>query len=202
MKLATTRDLASLRPVLKDPDASGPDPVYWVFSEITEKRWENLTVIAEGRIASEYPKTFGHYHSHPVGEVYHLVAGEGILILQKKFLEDGKWLPERVTEVVLIKAQPGDEICITPEWGHSWSNIGDLPLLTFDDWRTGHTPRDYEAIEKLTGLAYYLINHDGQPMPVPNPNYVNLPAPIWLTAEEFKKRQLKIDQTGLTSDFH
>lgn len=200
MKLASRRNLAELQAVLKDPPAAGPDPVYWVFSDITEERWENLTVIAEGRIAAEYPKTFGHYHSQPVGEVYHVVAGEGILVLQKKFLEGERWIAEKVSEVILIKAQPGDQIVITPEWGHGWSNIGDLPLLLFDDWRAGHSPRDYEVVKKLHGLAYYLVDHNSQPTAEPNPHYIDLPEPRWLTAEEFKKRLLKLDQDSLTED--
>ena len=32
--------------------------------------------------------------------------------------------------------------------GHSWSNIGKEPLITLDNWKEGHTPGDYEPIEK------------------------------------------------------
>lgn len=193
MKLASSRSLAELRVVLKDAEANGPDPVYWVFSDITEQAWENLTVISEGKLGDEYPKTFGHYHNQPIGEIYHIVAGEGILMLQRKFLEKERWVPEKVDEVILVKAQPGDEICITPEWGHSWSNIGQLPLLLFDDWKAGHNPRDYQMIEKLGGMAYYLVEENGHVKATVNPHYQELPEPIWLTADGFKKHLLRID---------
>lgn len=200
MKLGSTRDLSGLKPVLKDPNSFGPDPVYWVFSEVTEgrpeqsegsKSWANVTVIAPGKIGEEYPKTFGHYHGTDVDEVYHLIEGEGVLLLQKKFIdENGNWIKEKVEEVVLIKAKPGDEVVITPEWGHSWSNIGKGPLLSFDNWRAGHSPTDYSDIEALQGLAYYLVEEAGKVTAVANPNYIDLPGPKWMSAEEFTKSLL------------
>lgn len=187
MKLVTQKTLADLRPVLKDPESAGPDPVYFVFMEVSPDKWANITIIQNGKIGEEYPKTFGHYHSTPVNEVYHLVEGEGVLQLMKKHMEDDKWIPEMVDKVYLIKAKPGDEIIITPEYGHSWSNTGTMPLISFDDWRSGHQPSDYENVEKLQGLPYYLIEENGEPKAIPNPTYRNLPEPIWTTAEEFKK---------------
>ncbi len=199
MKLGSTRDLAGLKPVLKDSDATGPDPAYWVFTEISDSQWFNTTVTAPGRYnepdprslggGGEYPKTFGHYHPvDAVTEVYKVIEGEGIMLMQKKHLENGQTVPDLIEEVVLIKAQAGDEIRITPEWGHSWSNIGDLPLITFDNWKYGHSPTDYELIEKLHGMAYYLVDQNGQPTPIPNPNYHNLPTPQWLSASQFAEK--------------
>lgn len=188
MKLGSTRELSGLKPVLKDANSAGPNPVYWVFSECSEGKWANVTVIAPGKIGEEYPKTFGHYHGTDVDEIYRLIEGEGVLLLQKKFFdESGNWVKEKVAEVVLIKTKPGDEILITPEWGHSWSNIGGGPLISFDDWRSGHAPTDYSDIESLQGLAYYLVEEKGGIKALPNPNYKDLPEPRWMSAEEFKK---------------
>lgn len=185
MKLASIRDLSKLKEVLQGPGASGPDPAYWVFSEISKDEWANLTVIAPGQYGEEFPKTYGHYHGVNVNETYHLVEGDGVLVMQKKHTENGATVPDKVEEVVLIKARPGDEIIITPEWGHSWSNVGKGPLISFDNWREGHTPGDYEVIEKMQGLAYYLVEENGEIKAVPNPKYKNLPEPKWMTAEEF-----------------
>ncbi|OGE23642.1 hypothetical protein A2688_02345 [Candidatus Daviesbacteria bacterium RIFCSPHIGHO2_01_FULL_38_8] len=188
MRLGTQKTLEQLKPVLKDPNSSGPDPVYYVFYELTEKSWANNTIISPGKIGEEFPKTFGHYH--PDGapdETYHLVSGDGVLLLQKKHVENGKIIPEIVDEVFLAKAKPGDEIVIPKEYGHSWSNVGNMPLISFDDWRTGHTPSDYEPIEKMQGMAYYLVEENGAVKAVPNPNYKNLPDPVWSTAEEFNQ---------------
>ncbi len=193
MKLGSIRDLEGNKSVLKDPQASGPDPVYWVFPELSENgKWANMTVIVPGRYGDEYPKTFGHYHGIDVNETYHLVEGDGILQLQSKFIDEkGEWVKDKVKEVYLVRFKPGEEVLITPKWGHSWSNVGELPLLSFDDWRAGHKPTDYEDIKVLQGLAYYLIEENGEPKAVANPNYKDLPEPKWITAEEFKTLQAK-----------
>ena len=44
-------------------------------------------------------------------------------------------------------------------------------------------------IEKLQGLAYYLIDDGGKVKAVPNPKYQDLPQPVWMSAEEFKNRK-------------
>src|SRR3989344_3042919 len=182
MKLSSTRNLADLKKVLKDPASSGPDPSYWVFSEVSDSKWANITVWAPGKYSEEYNKTFGHYHpENALDETYHVIEGNGVLQLQKRFIENGDWITEKVGEVFLIKAEAGDEIIIPWEYGHCWSNIGDGPLLTFDNWRSGHDPSDYEPIERLKGLAYYLTDENGEVKTIPNPNYKDLPEPEWLT---------------------
>jgi glucose-6-phosphate isomerase len=198
MQLGSVRELSALRPVLSDPQSRGPDPVYWVFSDVSEAgKWANITLIAAGRfdgkkVGGEYPKTFGHYHGTQVDETYCLAEGEGIMILQKKHLDKkGKWIPEMVDEVFLVRARPGDELVIKPEYGHSWSNTGDYPLISFDDWRAGHSPSDYQDIKRLQGMAYYLVDDGGEPKAVPNPRYKSLPKPVWLTAAEFRTRKVR-----------
>lgn len=180
MKVLSRRSLDKLRPVLLDQSANGPDPVYEVYTDIEEPGWVNKTIIQPGRLGQEFPKTFGHYHSAIVDETYRLVEGEGILLLQKK-------TTNQIEQVVLIKAKPGDEIVITPEWGHSWSNIGEIPLVSYDDWSSGHSPTDYQDIEDHKGMAYYLIEEDGEIKAVKNSNYDSLPEPIWMTPDEFKQ---------------
>lgn len=186
MKLGSIRELSGLKPVLKDPNATGPDPVYWVFSEVSDTKWANITIITHGHYHGEFPKTFGHYHGSDVNETYYLVEGKGILLMQKKFIDqNGDWIPEKVSEVYLVEAHPGDEILITPDWGHSWSNVGETPLISFDDWRSGHKESDYTDIKNLQGMAYYLVYQDKELGIVPNPNYRDLPEPKWITAKQF-----------------
>ncbi len=188
MKLSSTRTLERLKPVLKNSEIDRPSEVYWVFSDLTKDKWANLTIITPDKLGDEYPKTFGHYHGTNVSETYHLVEGEGVMQLQKKFMDRDKWVPEKVSEVVLVKLKPGDELTMTPEWGHSLSNIGELPLLTFDNWRAGHSPTDYSEIERLSGMAYFLVSENDEIKVIPNSNYQDLPTPVWMTASEFKEK--------------
>lgn len=189
MELTLSRSLEDLRPVLLDPSAEGPDPVYWVFGEIDQsQKWSNMTVVAPGKLGREFTKTFGHYHSARVDESYAEVWGEGILLLQKKIIREGKFIPNEVSEVLLVKINHGEKVIIPPEYGHSWSNTGSIPLITFDNWVSGHQEKDYLYIKQLRGLAYYLVSEDGQVKPVPNHNYQNLPQPLFLSASEYHLR--------------
>lgn len=186
MKLGSTRELSGLKPVLKDPEAIGPDPVYWVFNDVMNREWANITITVPGNFNGEYPKTFGHYHGVDTPETYHVIEGEGVMLLQRKHLEDGSWDMKAVDKVYLVRAKAGDEITILPEYGHSWSNVGNVPLITYDNWTAGHSPSDYEPIEKLKGMAYYLVEENGKVKAIPNPSYTNIPEPVWTNAQEFK----------------
>ncbi len=182
MKLVSSRSLISeMRVVLCDPAVAGPDPVYQVFTDLGDHFWINKTVISAGRLGKEFPKTFGHYHGVNVNEKYYVAQGSGVLVLHKKSAD----------KVFLIKAGVGDEVIITPEYGHSWSNVGNSELVLFDNWSTPHSPADYEQIEKLHGMAYYIIEEDGVLKTIPNSNYKDLPGPIWLTAEEYRVKSSK-----------
>jgi len=185
MKLKSTRPIQELKEVLYNPNSKGPQEAYWVFSELGHKKWENMTIISPGTYDKEFNKTYGHYNSVDINETYKLLSGKGILMLQKKFYENNNWIQNKVEQVCFITANPGDEIIITPEWGHAWTNMGDLPLISLDTWRSGHKPSDYENIKKLQGMAYYLIKEKNDVKIVPNPNYENLPEPKWITPQEF-----------------
>lgn len=193
MLLKSTRTLKEMIPILLNKKAdvvNGPDPVYWVFSEVS-KKWENMTVIAPGSVDSiggEFPKTFGHYHSSSDAvEKYKLINGQGVLLMQKRKFADDDWEPDTIEKMYFVEFLPGDEINITVEWGHSWSNIGDTPLVTLDTWKEGHQPQDYKPIEKLGGMGYFLISKNGKAEFIPNKNYKELPKPEWITASDFNK---------------
>lgn len=159
-----------MKPVLMDKNAWGPNPVYTVYQNL-DNGWINKTELSAGTYNGEFAKTFGHYHADGKDEIYHIESGEGLLVLQK---------PD---EVLLVRAGAGEEIKIPKEYGHAWVNVSTVPLISYDNHKD---PQDsYQEIAEKQGLAYYIINDNGKPQAVPNPNYDNLPAPKWLTANEF-----------------
>jgi oxalate decarboxylase/phosphoglucose isomerase-like protein (cupin superfamily) len=190
MKIKSTRSREALTEVLQDPAASGPETAYWVFENISQGKWKNLTILTAGRYGKEFPKTYGHYHtSDQKYESSKLISGEGIFALQKKFYDaTGTWVPNKVEHVYLVQASAGDETVYIPqEYAHSWTNVGTLPLLTYDDWvETGQPTHTYNEIQGLQGMAYYMLTDStGQPVIAPNPKYTELPEPKWVTPEEF-----------------
>lgn len=165
MTLKFARSLEEMRAVLMDPNSSGPDPVYQVFTDL-DNNWVNKTEIAAGIYNNEYPKTLGHYHLDNFSETYQVDSGEGIVVLQDE------------KNVFLKKVRAGEKIIIPASSDHCWINIGSVPLILYDNHQ--NPKADYEKIKAKHGLAYYLIKENGQPKPVPNPNYQNPPALKWL----------------------
>lgn len=165
MTLKFARSLAEMRAVLMDPQARGPDPVYQVFTNL-DINWVNKTEIISGLYGREYPKTLGHYHLDNFSETYHVDSGAGMVILQDE------------KNVFLKKVRAGEEIIIPANFGHCWINIGKVPLVLYDNHQNPQA--DYEKIKNNHGMAYYLIEENGQPKPVPNPHYQNPPPVVML----------------------
>lgn len=188
MDIRSARNISELKEVLENPNSQGPETAYWVFGGISEDKWENMTITPPGKYGREFPKTYGHYHTaSDETEIYKLISGKGVFLLQKKHTnEEGEIIPNKVEEVFLIKAEtPGEEIIVPKEYGHSWSNIGMEPLITFDNWRWNHQPTDYEPIRELKGMVYYVIENEEKIELIPNPNYIDHPEPKWTTPKEF-----------------
>lgn len=190
MILKSTRKLSELKEVIKESNQNVDQDIYWVFSEVGDKLWENMTIITPGLLSNEYPKTYGHYHaSSDQTEIYKVIKGQGIFLLQKKHTENGKLVENKIDKVFLVAGEEGDEIQVPSNYGHSWSNTGSFPLITVDNWKWGHTDDDYLPIKRQQGMSYYIEQVNGKINLVPNQNYIELPQPIWVTAKEFEQAE-------------
>lgn len=161
-KLSTLRDLYA-EPSLVDAFVAehGDVDAY----EVIEYRKDGsdicfgTTIMAPGKIGSEYFLTRGHYHAKPDrGETYYTQSGQGLLLLHS-----------RSGEVRVVEMRPGVCAFIPPEWAHRSVNTGKTPLVfvwtcTID---AGH---DYGEIA-ARGMRLRAFERDGRPTVEPNPNY-------------------------------
>lgn len=152
-----------------------------VESDIIEKhnlRYD-ITVIPPGMLGCEFMKTAGHYHPMVPGtdmsytEVYHIMEGEATYLLQK--LSDGK-----ITDVVVIKAQAGDNVIVPPDYGHITINTS-KKVLKMANWVCGDFASVYEPIKELLGGAYYLLDTGF----IKNPKYDDVPPIRYLSPTNF-----------------
>ncbi len=178
-KHLATRTHEAMKPVLMAPAAPGPAIHYYMIRGGTEQR--NVTVWEPGTVGGEYIKTFGHYHVDALAETYWIASGEGFVVQQ--LLERdaaGKMIADHVAEFKVTAAGAGDSVHIPAGWGHLAVNIGQTYFVTVDDspvnfgdadpsGHPGHA--DYSLVERMHGLAYYIVEHDGQPALVRNANY-------------------------------
>ena len=163
-------------------------PMYYMYRDLAQNdadrrklREKNLrydiTVIPAAKIDSEYVKTKGHYHPKaPCGlsypELYQVLGGEGIFLLQKKDLSD----------IVAVSAGTGEIVFIPPDYGHITINPSNETLVMANIVSSAFSS-DYQFYEQMKGGTHYLIdnlndnrndeNDNEQPIWLPNPNYIN-----------------------------
>jgi len=176
MKSYASRSHVEMQDVLMDPTSTGPEIHYYMIRGGTDKT--NITVWENGIIGGEYIKTYGHYHVGNLEEVYTVLQGEGIVILQGKIVDDS------VETFRAIRVKAGDKVHIPKETGHLAINIGKIWFVTSDDSPVnfdeknpislpGHA--DYSQFKSYRGAAYYVVEKDGEPTLVKNPLYKNVP---------------------------
>ena len=162
-------------------DVPAPEVHYYMIRGGSEKK--NITVWESGTVGGEYIKTYGHYHIIDFSETYWILEGEGILLLQtRKKDENGNYIDNEIETFKAIKIKKGDEIKIPSLCGHLVVNTGKTWLVTSDDSPvnlndSASMPEhaDYEAVKKMKGFAYYVVEKDGEPTLVRNENYSVVP---------------------------
>ncbi len=166
-----------MQEVLMDPSATGPAIHYYMVRGGSKKR--NITIWETGTVGGEYIKTYGHYHVGNLDETYEIIEGQGIALLQKMHVENGAAQEEVIEEFKAIPVKAGDSVYMPPGYGHLVVNTGSQWLVTSDDSPVegaddsasmpGHA--DYEAVKRMRGFAYYVVEKNGAPVLVPNPLY-------------------------------
>ena len=123
---------------------------YYMYRGIETKgnlRYD-ITVIPAHMMGDEFIKTKGHYHigSHP--EIYIVLEGEAIYLMQKKD-DNGQ-----VDDVFAIKAKAGDIAVIPPFYGHVTINPS-KQKLKMANWVSMDCKSEYELYEKNRGACWY-----------------------------------------------
>lgn len=195
LKPFAERTYEKMKEVLLYPEAPGPEIHYYMIRGGTDKT--NITVWEVGLVGGEYIKTYGHYHVGKINETYNIVSGEGIVLLQmRKTGSDGNPIDDEIESFYAITVKPGDSVFIPSGMGHLVVNTGLVWLVSVDDSPVnfeevdpvslpGHA--DYEAVKKMHGFAYYVVEENGKPTLVKNPNYKFVPEAKWLTPKEYTR---------------
>ena len=177
-----SRTHEKMKEVLMDPTAEGPAVHYHM---IRGSNNQNITVWEPGKVGQEYIKTYGHYHVGDISETYRVLSGEGIAVVQKRVASaDGTPIDDEIESIYAVHVKPGDTLYMPSEWGHLVVNIGDGFLVTIDDSPVsfdkvdpvsmpGHA--DYEAVRRMQGFCYYVVERDGKPTLVKNSKYKKVP---------------------------
>jgi glucose-6-phosphate isomerase len=158
------RSLDAIRPSLRDPHCSGPDPLYGIAMDIGRESDLGLlqqrmllfgaVVYAEGTLGTEPVRSQGHIHSiaphsgWSPPEIFEVWAGTAIIYAQERAGDD----PGRC---IAIRASVGDQVVVPPGWAHCVINANPLCRMAFGAWCDRQYGFDYRGVRAHRGLAWF-----------------------------------------------
>jgi len=123
----------------------------------------DITIIPSLMMGKEFVKTAGHFHSEKFQELYIVLQGEAIFLMQK-----GKW--ENLKDIYAVKAKKGNAVIVPPKYGHVTINPSNKELK-LANWISDRVKYDYSQFKKLGGAGYFYTKNGW----VKNKNYKKLP---------------------------
>lgn len=163
------RRLYDMREVIFDEEwlKNYPDrDLYYMYRKVKQENGlnHNITVIPQNMLGEEFVKTKGHVHIGAYQEVYTVLEGQAIFLMQKT-------KDSTVEDVFAIKAQKGESIVIPSNYGHITINPSKTESLKTGDWSSVNCKSDYSLFEKLRGACYYYTVNSW----IKNENYKLIP---------------------------
>ena len=168
------RRLEDMKGVLHSKEWAKKAPnfeLYYMYRGIEEKdnlRYD-ITVIPPRTLGNEFVKTKGHEHCHNFQELYTVLEGEAIFLMQKQQnKETGKIII--IEDVFTVKAKQNESVIVPPGYGHVTINPGNTELK-LSNWVSKKCISDYKVFEKLQGACYYYTKSGW----IKNKNYAKVP---------------------------
>ena len=149
LKNPDIRKVGDMKEVLYDKkwfESAEDFDAYYMYRGVEEKNGlrYDITEMPFEMFGKEYPKTKGHYHPGEYGEIYQVLEGKAIYLLQDRELKD----------IVAIETHPGEVAIIPPGYGHVTINPGP-EKLKMANWVSPEFDSDYEPILEKKGAAYF-----------------------------------------------
>ncbi len=138
---------------------------YYMYRNIKKKndlRYD-ITIIPTRMLGQEFTKTKGHEHLGKFGEVYIVLEGQAIFLMQKC---DGN----QIKDVYAVKAKKGEVAIIPPYYGHVTINPSKKDLK-MANWVSENCKSNYRLFEKMQGACYYCTKKGW----IKNKNYKKIP---------------------------
>ncbi len=174
------RHLNDMREVLHDKDFAKNYPninlysMYRGLENNGELRYD-ITVLSAETLGDEFNKTKGHYHIGAYPELYMVLEGQAIYLLQKRN-DAGD-----IEDVYAVKVKKGECAIMPPFYGHVTINPSESEELKMANWVSDNCKSDYSLFEKNQGACYYYVKTAasaealGEGTWIKNENYKNVP---------------------------
>lgn len=140
--------------------------VYYIWRGVKKKgdlRYD-ITIIPPKMLGQEFVKTKGHQHSKKYSELYIVLEGKAIFLIQKS---KNNLLVE---DIFAVKTKKNDIVIIPPHYGHLTINPSKKELK-IANWLNKKCQNDYRLFEKKQGACYYYLKSGW----LKNKNYKKIP---------------------------
>ena len=168
MKKPDIRYLYDMKNVLYDQKWLKTAPnfeLYYMYRGLKKKgelRYD-ITVIPARMLGKEFVKTKGHEHIERYGEVYIVLEGQAIYLMQKR-------KKAIIEDVFCVKAKKSDVVIIPPDYGHITINPSKKDLK-MANWLSKNCESDYKIFETMQGACYFYTKQGWKK----NKNYAKIP---------------------------
>jgi glucose-6-phosphate isomerase, archaeal len=174
------RRLDDIRKSLRDPQCSGPDPVYGIAMDVgkatdlpeLQRRYLLFGAVAyaSGRLGDEPVRSQGHVHAiaphcgWSTPELFEIWEGRAIIYAQQSAAGN----PGRC---IAVEAGPGDHIVVPPGWAHAVINASESERMVFGALCERQYGFVYDEVRAHGGLAWFPLLRNGHIEWQPNPRY-------------------------------
>ena len=145
--------------------------LYYMYRGLKEKNGlrYDITIIPSRMLGKEFVKTKGHEHVGKYGELYIVLEGQAIYLMQKRE-------KDIIKDVYAVKAKKNDIVVILPDYGHITINPSKKDLK-MANWMAKEVKNDYKPIQRMQGACYFYILRpgSGQTGWIKNKNYIKVP---------------------------
>jgi len=124
----------------------------------------DITVIPPAFLGKEFVKTKGHEHLANYGELYTVLEGQGIYLMQKM-------KGNKIKDVYAVKAKKGETVIIPSGYGHVTINSSCEKNLLTANWVSEDCQGFYDLFIRKQGACYYFTEKGW----IKNKNYQKVP---------------------------
>ncbi len=139
--------------------------LYYIYRGVKKENGirYDITVIPPQILRKELVRTKGNRNSNNFPELYTVLTGEAIFLMQKA-------KGEIVEDVLAVKAKKGDYIIVPPKYAVITINPS-KKTLKLGNWVSEKNKNIYEELEKMKGACYFYTKSGW----IKNENYKKIP---------------------------
>jgi glucose-6-phosphate isomerase len=146
--------------------------VYYMYRGVKEKNGlrYDITVIPPRRLGREFPKTKGHQHIKKYPELFIVLEGKALFLMQKI----NPSFKDVVEDVYVVEAKKNKAVIAPPFYAHITINPTKRTLKVAN-WLSKKCQNLYDLFEKNQGACYFALAQKSKIKWVKNNHYQKVP---------------------------